>query len=80
MVELPGHRAAVRTILDWRRGPRRLPICAIEVLQEALKPGWDGKLSQSRSSKEKRLLGQPQRSTGDYKFKGVMPCCAVNRQ
>jgi hypothetical protein len=38
MVELLGDRAAVRTILDTRRGRRRAPIWAIEVLQEALKP------------------------------------------
>ena len=37
MVELLGGRAAVRTILDWRRGRRRPPQWAIEVLQEALK-------------------------------------------
>ena len=37
MVELLGGRAAVRTVLDWRRGRRRVPIWAIEVLQEALK-------------------------------------------
>jgi hypothetical protein len=36
MVELLGGRAAVRTILDWRRGRRRPPLWAIEVLQEAL--------------------------------------------
>jgi hypothetical protein len=36
MVELLGGRAAVRKILDWRRGRRRPPIWAIEVLQEAL--------------------------------------------
>jgi hypothetical protein len=37
MLELLGGRAAVRTVLDWRRGRRRPPIWAIEVLQEALK-------------------------------------------
>ncbi len=37
MVELLGGRAAVRTILDWRRGRRRPPLWAIEVLQEALR-------------------------------------------
>jgi hypothetical protein len=37
MNELLGGRAAVRTILDWRRGRRRPPLWAIEVLQEALK-------------------------------------------
>ena len=37
MAELLGGRAAVRTVLDWRRGRRRAPIWAIEVLQEALK-------------------------------------------
>jgi hypothetical protein len=35
MAELLGGRAAVRTVLDWRRGRRRVPIWAIEVLQEA---------------------------------------------
>jgi hypothetical protein len=37
MAELLGGRAAVRTILDWRRGRRKAPVWAIEVLQEALK-------------------------------------------
>ena len=37
MFELLGGRAAIRTVLDWRRGRRRAPIWAIEVLQEALK-------------------------------------------
>jgi hypothetical protein len=37
MAELLGGRAAVRTVLDWRRGRRRPPIWAIEVLQEALR-------------------------------------------
>jgi hypothetical protein len=37
MVELLDGRAAVRTILDWRRGRRRPPSWAIEVLLEALK-------------------------------------------
>ena len=36
MVELLGGHAAVRTILDWRRGRRRPPLWAIDVLQEAL--------------------------------------------
>ena len=36
MVELLDHRAAVRTILDWRRGRRRPPVLAVEVLQEVL--------------------------------------------
>jgi len=39
-----------------------------EVLQEALKAACDGKCPPLRNSKEKRLLGQPQRSTGDYEF------------
>jgi hypothetical protein len=37
MLELLDGRAAVRTILDWRRGRRRPPSWAIDVLQEALK-------------------------------------------
>jgi hypothetical protein len=37
MVELLGGRAAVRTILDWRRGRRAVPLWAIDILQEALK-------------------------------------------
>jgi hypothetical protein len=37
MVELLGGRAAVRTILDWRRGRRRPPYWALDQLQEALK-------------------------------------------
>src|SRR6516162_4188198 len=37
MVELLGGRAAVRTILDWRRGRRRPPMWARDQLQEALK-------------------------------------------
>jgi hypothetical protein len=36
MVELLGGRAAVRTILDWRRGRRRPPLWALDVLQESL--------------------------------------------
>jgi hypothetical protein len=32
MAELLGGRAAVRTILDWRRGRRRPPEWAIDVL------------------------------------------------
>jgi len=37
MVELLGGRAAVRTVLDWRRGRRAVPFWALDVLQEALK-------------------------------------------
>jgi hypothetical protein len=37
MAELLGGRAAVRTILDWRRGRRKAPEWAVEVLLEALK-------------------------------------------
>ena len=37
MVELLSEHAAVRTILDWRRGRRRPPLWAIEVLQETLR-------------------------------------------
>jgi hypothetical protein len=37
MAELLGGRAAVRTILDWRRGRRKAPVWAMEVLQEALR-------------------------------------------
>jgi hypothetical protein len=37
MAELLGGRAAIRTVLDWRRGRRRPPVWAIEVLQEALR-------------------------------------------
>jgi hypothetical protein len=37
MVELLGGRAAVRTILDWRRGRRAPPYWALDQLQEALK-------------------------------------------
>jgi hypothetical protein len=37
MAELLGGRAAVRTILDWRRGRRRAPLWAIAVLQDALR-------------------------------------------
>ena len=35
--KLLGSRAAVRTILDWRRGRRKAPVWAIEVLQDALR-------------------------------------------
>ena len=37
MAELLGGRAAVRTILDWRRGRRKPPVWAMDVLQEVLK-------------------------------------------
>jgi hypothetical protein len=37
IADLLGGRAAIRTVLDWRRGRRRPPIWAIEVLQEALR-------------------------------------------
>ena len=37
MANLLGGRAAVRTIIDWRRGRYHPPLWAIEVLQEALK-------------------------------------------
>jgi hypothetical protein len=37
MAELLGGRAAVRTILAWRRGRRKAPVWAIEVLQDALR-------------------------------------------
>jgi hypothetical protein len=37
MVEPLGERAAIRTILDWRRGRRGPPNWAIEVLEEALR-------------------------------------------
>jgi hypothetical protein len=37
MAELLGGRAALRAILDWRRGRRKAPVWAIEVLQNALK-------------------------------------------
>jgi hypothetical protein len=37
MADLLGGRAAVRTILDWRRGRRKAPMWAIDVLQEALR-------------------------------------------
>jgi hypothetical protein len=37
MVELLGGRAAVRTVLDWRRGRRTPPYWALDQLQEALK-------------------------------------------
>jgi hypothetical protein len=33
MVDLLGGRAAVRTILDWRRGRRKAPVWAIDQLQ-----------------------------------------------
>jgi hypothetical protein len=35
--KLLGSRAAVRTILDWRRGRRKAPVWAIERLQEELR-------------------------------------------
>jgi hypothetical protein len=37
MAELLNGRAAIRTILDWRRGRRKAPVWAMEVLQEALR-------------------------------------------
>jgi hypothetical protein len=37
MVELLGGRAALRTILDWRRGRRRPPQWAVEMLQDKLR-------------------------------------------
>jgi hypothetical protein len=37
MAELLGGRAAVRTILDWRRGRRKAPMWVIEVLQDVLR-------------------------------------------
>ena len=37
MANLLGGRAAVRTIIDWRRGRYHAPIWAIEVLQDALR-------------------------------------------
>jgi hypothetical protein len=36
MADLLGGRAAVRTILDWRRGRRRTPFWAIDRLQAFL--------------------------------------------
>jgi hypothetical protein len=61
MAELLGSCAAVRTVLDWRRGRRR-PAMGGSCWN------WGGCNPVNRGvSKEKRLLGQPQRSTGDYK-------------
>ena len=37
MANLLGGRAAVRTIIDWRRGRYHAPLWAIEVLQDALR-------------------------------------------
>jgi hypothetical protein len=36
MAELLGGRAAVRTVLDWRRGRRKAPLWAIDRLQAFL--------------------------------------------
>jgi hypothetical protein len=37
MANLLGGRAAVRTIIDWRRGRYHPPLWAIEILQGALR-------------------------------------------
>jgi hypothetical protein len=37
MANLLGGKAAVRTIIDWRRGRYHPPLWAIEVLQHALR-------------------------------------------
>jgi hypothetical protein len=81
MVELLGGRAAVRTILDWRRGRRKAPVWAIDVLQEALRNRVQRETQSIEELEKEKVFYLPQRSTiRDYKFKGVMSCCAVNRQ
>jgi hypothetical protein len=63
MVELLGRRAAVRTILDWRRGRRAVSLWALDVLQEALKSVSNVKTNQSGNSK-----GKNHSVAGQYTF------------
>ena len=59
MAELLGGRAAIRTVLDWRRGGRRPPVWAIEVLQEVLK----ARVRREMHSIEELEKEKPTRST-----------------
>ena len=45
MTNLLGGRAAVRTIIDWRRGRYKPPLWAIEILQNALRQGANRQLA-----------------------------------
>ena len=61
MFELLGGRAAVRTILDWRRGRHRPPLWAIGVLQEALRSRAQlllESVEELEAEKQKRLAGR----------------------
>jgi hypothetical protein len=59
MFELLGGRAAIRTVLDWRRGRRRPPIWAIEVLQDALRSRGRNMLEIADQLEEERQPPEP---------------------
>jgi hypothetical protein len=59
MAELLGGRAAVRTILDWRRGRRRPPLWAVERLQEELLQQRDRALRSIEELEAEKNRGPP---------------------
>jgi hypothetical protein len=58
MVEPTCHRAAVRTILDWRRGRRRPPLWAIDVLQGALQSRIDTMMKSVKELEEEKAAAR----------------------
>jgi hypothetical protein len=72
MADLLGGRAAVRTILDWRRGRRKAPVWAMDVLQEALRDRVRRETQSIEELEKKRLFDLPLHSTGNYKSFAVV--------
>jgi hypothetical protein len=82
MAELLGGRAAIRTVLDWRRGRRRAPIWAIEVLQEALRARVQREtqsieeLEQEKSTRLSGKMGANAREQIEIAFENVKAALA----